>query len=82
MFVEVVTEYLSNHLLYVGAFGLSVVAVQAVAIIIAVLILTFTDYSAVKHFFYLNSLNSYSHCNNRAERKSREEIKHTIVNSE
>ena len=45
LFVEVVTEYLSNHLLYVGAFGLSVVAVQAVAIIIAVLILTFTDYS-------------------------------------
>ena len=71
---------MSNHLLYVGAFGLSVVAVQAVAIIIiAVLILTFTDYSAVKLFFYLNS---YSHCNNRAERKSREEIKHTIVNSE
>ena len=43
--LSVVTEYLSNHLLYVGAFGLSVVAVQAVAIIIAVLILTFTDYS-------------------------------------
>ena len=43
--LSVVTEYLSSHLLYLGAFGLSVVAVQAVAIIIAVLILTFTDYS-------------------------------------
>ena len=44
--LSVVTEYLSSHLLYVGAIGLSVVAVQAVAIIIAVLILTFTDYSS------------------------------------
>ena len=43
--LSVVTEYLSNHLLYVGAFGLSVVAVQAVAIIIAVFLLMASGYS-------------------------------------
>ncbi|XP_011404123.1 PREDICTED: tetraspanin-9-like [Amphimedon queenslandica] len=38
-----VTQQLSDNLLHAGAFGLSVVGVQAVAIIVAVIILTFTS---------------------------------------
>ena len=40
-----VTQYLSDNLLYVGAFGLGFVAVQAVSIIVAVFLLMVSDYS-------------------------------------
>ena len=40
-----VIQYLSDNLLYVGAFGLGFVAVQAVSIIVAVFLLMVSDYS-------------------------------------